>query len=225
MNVKSQPEFNLNFGTKPTSAQLEQIDVTINPSVMLGDFAKAYAAELHRRNPLRAEQANITETELSKYFAQIISLRVQYVYDQCRLWRQIKQLNIPSWMQYVLTLIGRVIDYDYGLKIMPYFSEEVDLNFLLDVSLRLEAFKSDGVTMHKDAFPRSKDGDREMMTMAIIGDYVQSMREISHPIYSYVNAFLGMKLQEEQAFKILYRVRYDDVDFIRQMLTSEVSLI
>lgn len=96
---------------------------------------------------------------------------------------------------------------------------------MLDTSSRLRAFEVDGVSMHKDAFPRDKEGDQDMMTMAVIGDYVKSMSETPHPIQSYVSAFIGAKLEEEAAFKVLYRVRYDDVKFIRAMLLHEESLI
>jgi len=223
--VRPDIEFNLDFGTKPTNGKLELIEVQVQPEVMLKDFGKAYASELHRRNPLRADAVNLTEEELTEYFKQILILRVQYIYDNCKLWRQIKQLNIPTWIQYVITQIGQFIDYDFGLKVMPKLDGEIDLNFLLDVSRRLEAFKSDGVTMHKDAFPRSKDGDKDVMSMALIEGFVYSRTKDAHPITSYVNAFLGMKLVEEQTFKILYRVRYDDIDFIRSMLMIEESLI
>lgn len=223
--VRPITEFNLDYGTKPTNGKLEVIKVQIDPDVMINDFGKAYAAELHRRNPLRAEQTNLTEEELTEYFTQILALRVQFIHDQCRVWRQIKQLNIPTWIQFTISQVGRLIDYDFGLKVIPELNHKIDLNFLLDVSTRLEAFKSDGVTMHKDAFPRSKDGDKDVMSMALIEGFVYSRTKDAHPIQSYVNAFLGLKLIEEQTFKILYRVRYDDIDFIRSMLMSEESII
>lgn len=225
IETTAKSEFNLDYGTKPSYGTLTTINVIINDDVMLGDYGKAYAAELYRRNPLRAEQANLTADELTKYFTQILALRVQYIHDKCKLWRQIKQLNIPTWIQFVISQIGQVIDYDYGLQMIPEFDAEIDLEFLLDVSLRLESFKSDGITMHKDAFPRKKEGDKDVMTMTMIDGFIYSMKVTSHPIDSYVSAFLGMKLMEEQAFKILYRVRYDDVNFIRQMLMSETKII
>lgn len=223
--VRPNTEFNLDYGTKPTTGKLETVNVEIDPKIMINDFGAAYASELHRRNPLRADQTNLTSEELTEYFTQILALRVQYIHDECKVWRQIKQLNIPTWIQFVISQVGRLIDYDFGLKVIPQLDYQIDLNFLLNVSIRLEAFKSDGVTMHKDAFPRSKDGDKDVMSMALIEGFVYSRTKDAHPLQSYVSAFLGLKLIEEQTFKILYRVRYDDVDFIRSMLMTEETLI
>lgn len=214
----------LNFGTKPTSTSLESIDVTIDKDLILTDFASAYFKELVRRNPVRVDAVGITEDELSAYFTGIVTLRVECVNGVCKVWRQIKQLLIPAWIEFVITQIGEVIDVDRGLKIRPVISESYDLDAMFETSDKLRAFITDGVVLNRDAFPREQTGDYETMSMAIINDYVQSQSKDSHPIASYVAAFLGFKLQEEAAFKMLYRVRYDDVEFIKSMLLREGSL-
>lgn len=220
-----EPEFNFNFGTKPTTSDLDEIKVKIDPTLMLGDFAVAYEKELYRRNPTRAEQINLTAEELETYFKGIIAIRVKSVNSKVPDWRQAKELYIPTWIQFVISQIGQVIDTNRGLIITPVYEDSYDISSMLDTSSRLRAFEVDGVSMHKDAFPRDKEGDQDMMTMAVIGDYVKSMSETPHPIQSYVSAFIGAKLEEEAAFKVLYRVRYDDVKFIRAMLLHEESLI
>lgn len=227
MNKNSMPQksFNFDFGTKPTTTSLDIIKVALDETIILKDFAKAYANELFRRNPAKAEEINLTASELQTYFTGIIAIRVKAIEGNCKDWRQAKLLAIPTWIQFVISQIGEVVDVERGLKFVPSFDREYDINELLDVSTRLSSFSNDGVTMHRDAFPRDNEGDVDLMSMAIIDGYVKSMSATAHPITSYISAFLGAKLEEEAAFKILYRVRYDDVEFIRTMLMHEESLI
>lgn len=215
---------NLDFGTKVTTSGLEVIGVTINPDLIINDFAQAYANELYRRNPVRAQAIAITVEELQAYFTGLIAIRVESVYGSCKVWRQAKQLLIPAWIEFTLTQVGEVLDTDRGFRIMPKFEYEYDLDAMLTTSDKLRAFISDGLVLLKDAFPRETTGCVETMSMAIIDAYVQSMDKESHPIASYVAAFLGFKLQEETAFKMLYRSRYDDIEFIRAMILREGSL-
>jgi hypothetical protein len=216
---------NLNFGTKPTSALLETIVVQIDSELILKDFAKAYADELSRRNPTRAREVGLTEQELKDYFDGILAIRIESVEGYSPVWRQAKQLYIPSWIQFVISRVGEVIDTDRGLKIVPKFAGKYDFDSLLVTSNRLRAFLSDGLALHKDAFPREREGDKDTMTMAIINGYVCGQVATTHPISSYVAAFLGFKLREEIAFKMLYRVRYDDIKYIQAMILAEESLL
>lgn len=226
MDMKAHEKFiNLNYGTVPTTSGVDEIKVKIDYSIMLGDFAQAYEKELYRRNPKKAEIINLTADELGKYFKDIISLRVASVNGKIPEWRQAKELFIPTWIQFVISQIGQVVDTNRGLLITPVVEQTYDISKMLDTSSRLRAFEVDGVSMHRDAFPRDNEGDKDTMSMVIIDDFVKSMYETPHPIQSYVSAFIGAKLEEEAAFKILYRIRYDDVSFIRQMLTHEESLI
>jgi hypothetical protein len=222
--MNKEPFANLDFGTKPTASALEVIDVAIDPKLMLDDFAHAYVMELTRRNPGRAGAVSITEDELQDYFESIIALRVQCVHGTCKVWREIKQLMIPTWIEFTISMIGEVVDTDRGLRFVPQYARDINIEALLSTSDKLRFFVADGVSMSKDAFPRGIEGDVEVMSMAIINDYVQSQSKDSHPIASYVAAFLGFKLQEETAFKMLYRVRYDDVKFIRAMLLREGAI-
>lgn len=219
-----EPFANFNFGTKPTSASFELISVEINPKMMLNDYAKAYVQEFHRRNPARAEAVGLTEEELYDYFVGLIAIRIESVNGGCKAWREAKQLLIPSWIEFTLSQIGEVVDVDRGLRFIPTLNHPVEIDKLLTVSDKLRAFIPDGVSLHKDAFPRGTEGDPETMSMAIIGQYVYSQSKDAHPIASYVASFLGFKLMEEATFKMLYRVRYDDISFIKSMLLREESV-
>lgn len=212
---------NLNFGTTPTTSEFDEIHVQIDSNVMIGDYATAYYRELSRRNPARLEATGLTEEDLLEYFCGILAIRVQSLNGQCKVWRQAKQLNVPSWIQFVISQIGVIRDVDRGLVITPTFEFDVNIEKMLTISSELGIFTSDGVVMHRDAFPRGMEGDVDVMSMALINGYIKSMSKLAHPIASYVSAFIGAKVVEEATFKMLYRIRYDDVRFIRDMLLHE----
>lgn len=213
----------LDFGTVPTTSELTEVKVKIEPETMVKPYATAYIAELQRRNPVKFSAIGLTEEELYFYFTQLLIIRVRSVEDKLTCWRQAKKLMIPDWIQFTLTQIGVAIDRNRGFKFVPVIDGEVELDKALAISSKLESFEIDNVGMSQDAFPRETSGDLDTMSMAVIDGYVKGIN-VSHPISSYVSAFLGSKLMEEQAFSMLYRVRYDDIKFITQMLlhTKEV---
>jgi hypothetical protein len=217
-------DYKLNYGTKPTTVAMTSIEVKIDSTVMVGDYADAYANELHRLNPVRAKELNLSKDDLLTYFSGLIAIRIQSINGTLRDWRTAKRLSIPAWIQHTLSQLGEVVDRDRGLRITPSYDEEYEMAFLLAVSEKLQAFESDGLSLHIDAFPRDNTGNEEVMGMVIVNDYVHSMKVDSHPASSYVAAFLGAKLVQEQQFSVLYRVRYDDVNFIATQLINDRSL-
>ena len=58
----------------------------------------------------------------------------------------------------------------------------------------------------------------------MIADYVRSLKAVTHVASTYVTAFLGMRLKEEIAMSALYRIQYDDIEFIATALTTHRGL-
>lgn len=221
----------MDFGTTVTTSGYDQITVEIDPDVMIDDYSDAVVADLQRRNPTRYAAINAQREELEKdpldilvprYVRILLAIRVESIKGSCPNWRQARELNIPPYIQYVLSQIGEVNDIDRGLKITPSFDYEYDINEALEISSLIESFTGDSVVLLKDAFPRSRQGDKETMSLAIIDNYVKGI-DRTHPAKSYITVFLGMKLKEETELRALYRIRYDDIDFVRSMLLNEVA--
>lgn len=215
---------NLNFGTKVSTVKQETVEVTINPE-MFRDYAQAYVKEALRINPLAFQEIGLTSEELYDYFIFLLISRIESLSPKgCKLWRELKACYIPDFFQFVLTQVGVVIDQASGLKFVPVYSgAKPDVDYLA-TSSKIEFFTHYGLTACKDAMPRGVEGDLETMSFIIIGDYVYGRNETLTPLCSYVAAFLGLKLSEELTFKMLYRVRYDDVEFIKSMLINERSI-
>lgn len=212
-------------GSKPTSVPMETIEVEISADNLLGNYAKAFVSEAHRVAPLRAEQVNLTENEVEQYCAYLLYQRILSVQDECKDFRKLKVMYIPVWIQYNLSMIGEVTIRDKGLRLTPVMNEpSMTFEEALAVSEKIGSFERD-LQIVQDAMPRSKSGDKDVMSTALIAGYVRSIEKVEHVASTYVTAFLGMKLREEAAMQVLYRVQYDDVAYIASVLTSEKRII
>lgn len=213
----------LDLGTsKPTPVPTDIIEVEVDTSVMLGGYAKAFIKEANRVHSSLLEREKLTEEEVLEYCDYLLDQRVKYVNDECNNWRMLKNMYIPSFIQYALTMVGNVLLRDRGIKIVPIKSEHSKLSDeeAKEISDKIGAFIDD-LQIVQDAMPRETNGDADVMTSALIAGYVTSMKPVGHVISTYITAFLGLKLKEELTFKVLYRVQYDDLNFIAQTLCSE----
>lgn len=233
---KFQAEFqSMNFGTVVTTSEYHDVEVVVDPEFMMKDYATAVVHDLERRNPVRfasvsrqAEEffGRPFEAVVSDYLTDLAKIRIQSVRDECKVWREAKQLAMPPYVQFAISMIGTVLDYDHGRRFVPYM-ESTDLALsteqLFKVTELLRAFEGDGVVLLYDAFPKSKTGDQETMSYAIIDGYVKSIDKNSNPAKSYIAVFLGMKLQQESELKYLYSVRYDDIHYVKDRLIMELT--
>jgi len=214
------------FAARPASAEVTLIEVTVGLNSMIGDYANAFVHEAYVRTPLRAEQVGLTVEELNQYLDFLLFQRIECIHLRCTGFRKLKPLLIPAFFQYVLCQIGEVIDSQYGYHILPISADEADpitLARAFEISHKLEGLKDD-MALVRDAMPRSTQGNPDVMITAVIADYVRSMKVLEHPISSYVSAFLNLKLQKEAALGVLYRVRYDDVGFIRASMMGREEI-
>lgn len=215
----------LNLGSgQPISVKQETIKVELSAENLMGDYALAFVKEARRVNPLRAEQVGLTAEEVTKYSRYLLKMRVDSVVGECADFRKLKCLYIPVWIQYNLAMIGEVIIRDKGLRLIPVMNEEViSYQDALKISEKIGMFEDD-LQIVQDAMPRSSSGNRDVMSTALIAGYVRGLEKVEHVSATYVTAFLGMKLKEEMAFQVLYRVQYDDTAFIASALTTQRGL-
>lgn len=216
---------NLDLGSsKPTVVSHDVIHVIIDPTLIVSGYAKAICDEAERMNPLTFEKNPLSEAELDEYFRFLLYQRVCSVTGECPLWRKLKNLYIPTFLQFAIAMVGRVDLRDRGLTLVPQMEKPAfSFEQALDVSEKL-SYHSDVLAMVKDAMPRSEEGDIDTMSSALIAGYIVSLSPVEHPIATYCAAFLGFKIKEEQAMSVLYRVSYDDVEYIRQALLHSTEV-
>lgn len=225
MNNSNASFANLDLGTpKPTAVPMENVEVVISGD-LISNYGTAFVSEAYRVNPLKAEQVKLTAEEVDKYSRYLVTKRIESIHGRCDDFRKLKNLYIPVWIQYNLAMIGRVVLRDRGLTIIPIESEPSTMTFeeALVISEKIGAFEDD-LQIVNDAMPRSQDGDKDVMSTALIADYVRSLTPVTHVASTYVTAFMGMRLKEEAAMAVLYRVQYDDVQYIATALTSQRGL-
>jgi len=217
----------LDLGTpKPTSVPLETVEVVVDGDNLIGNYGIAFINEATRVNPLKMEQVKLTSDEIMKYCRYLVHKRVQCVKMDCPDWRKLKVMYIPVFIQYVISMIGEVTIRDRGLKIVPITTSDEDpmtYEEALAVSEKIGSFMDD-LQIVQDAMPRDRNGNVDVMSSALIAGYVKALKPVEHVVATYVAAFLGMKLRQEAAFQVLYRVQYDDLNFIAAALTSTKAI-
>lgn len=214
----------LDFSSKPNAVPMETIEVEVGCE-MFNDYAKAFLNEAMRKNPLLAERVQLSISEIEDYIKYLMIKRIECVQSSCSDYRKLKALAIPVWIQYNLAMLGEVKIRDKGIRLVPRTSFNTDMTFeqALEISRKIEMFIDD-LQIVVDAMPRDIEGDHDVMMTALIAGYMRSIDRVAHPISTYVSAFMGFKLREEAAFKVLYRVQYDDIAFIASALTSRKEL-
>lgn len=199
---------------------VDTITVEISSANMLGNYAKAFVREAYRVNENLAIRENLTEEELVSYANYLLYQRVLCVRDECHEFRRLKSLYIPSYLQHALAMVGEYYDREQAFKFVPT-CEPSTLTYdqAKIISDKIGAFMDD-MQILQDAMPRDKTGDPDVMTTAIIADYVHSMKRVGHVSATYVTALLGLKLRDEIMWKSHYRKVYDHLTFIENALFS-----
>lgn len=209
---------------KPTSVPMETVEVSVEGD-LFGNYATAFVKEAFRKNPLRAEQINLTASEVDAYSRFLLTERIKSIRGECPEFRKLKVLYIPAWIQYNLSMIGEVLIRDRGLRLIPTEDEpsSMTLEQAIEISEKI-GMLIDDLQIVQDAMPRSSEGDLDVMSTALIAGYMRSLNPVKHVASTYASAFMGLKLKEEMAFAALYRVQYDDFEYIASVLTTQKGL-
>lgn len=200
--------------SRPVSHETIQVDIA--PSTIAEVFSKALVHECQRVRPLSFRDRPLDVDEVCTYIKYLFKMRCEQVNGNTVPWRKLKLLWVPDFVEYVLSLIGKVDFRDYGLKIMPVYKGEVNMTLeeAYQVSEKLADYMNKPLHLTQNAFSTSEMGDEEVMSCALIADTVHGMRSDCHPNATYMAAFANIQLVKECAFSALYRVKYDDMAII-----------
>lgn len=204
----------------------EVIDVEIGAESMLRAYGEAVIAEAQRTNPTLFNVEPLTIEEIMDYAQFLLHTRVGLVngYGNIRP-HHCKPLWIPVFIQHVLAAIGIVDYYKVGLRVRPKVSvEPYSLEEAVAFSYKLSKYR-DGLQMVQNAMPSDFKGDPDVMSCAIIDDYVRSFKQDTHPAAAYVAAFAGLQLIEQASLSALYRIQYDDTSFINGMIRNARGIL
>lgn len=217
----------IEYGSRPHGISVEEINLTFNLD-MFSDYAKAYYGEIQRRNIRKLEATQLSIDELDEYFRGLFIIRIKSLHNGgFKDWRQAKLLFIPAWIQLIISKYGVLNKPEFGLRIVPTIEAEININNLLITSQKLSSFTDDGMFMVRDGFPRDNEGDIDVMMMAVFENQVRGIIRPDNPspLAQLVAAFTNQKIEQDTTFKALYRISYDEVDFIKSMLLNDRRLV
>lgn len=179
----------MTFGSAgPIPAKQETIVVEIDPAIMVDAYAESFVKEAERKNPLKAERVGLTAEEMRSYARFILKQRVLSVEGNCSLYRQLKPLYIPSYLQYAISMVGEVVIRQKGLRLIPHYDEKViTIEEAREISEKIGYFVED-LQIVRDAMPRDAAGDVDTMSTALIAGYAMSIEKVEHEANAYVAA-------------------------------------
>lgn len=202
--------------SKRTTVPPRELHVCVNVTAM-SSFNHAFVSELERKNPLLSDKLNLTEEELIKYETFLLVNRVDIVNQNCKIIRNLKYLAMPCFVERVMTDVGICKIRDRALIIYPKVSDELRSNLItleeaIQISSKIESCINDLAVVER-AMPLAIEGNPEVMTLALIEDYVVGMGDYDDPLVQYITFALSCMLEETE-FNNLYYMRYDDVKTI-----------
>lgn len=202
------------------NARHDDITVIITDDNIAKPYVHGFVSEMFRINPLFAKALELSEDDLMDYINYLISERCKQVNGDFHVRNRNKNMWIPDFIQYVISMIGIVEKREHGLRMIPeYTSEVIDIERATVISNKL-AQTQDFMSVSRNAFPTDEFGDAEVMTTVLVSTSVRSMTTLTHPVNQLITAFLGMRLKEEAMHGILYRVQYDDLQYLTNVLAS-----
>lgn len=206
--------------SSPTFVKMDVLHNKITCGLAIQYFSNSFVKEAERVEPLRAKVIGLTKEEMLSYVSFLLYQRVLCVKDECKLWRKLKFLYIPGMIQACLTRVGKVIDRQFGITVLPEMDDPgITFEEAYLISEKVAAFE-DVLDVHRDAMPRGPMGDFDTMTCTIFQDAIRSYHLLNDISASYFCAFMEMRLVEDMIYEMLFRVGYDDLTTATQMLMS-----
>jgi hypothetical protein len=189
----------------------------------MASFNEAFVREGERKNPLMAEKVNLTTEELADYERFLLVNRVDIVNGSCKIFRMLKRLAMPCFVERCLSDVGRVTIRERGLDIHPTVDDStrkdlISLDDAIVISQKIESFYDD-LAVVLGAMPGDEGGNSETMTLALIQDYVVGMGDYDDPLVQYIVFALQCMLIETE-YNSLYYMRYDDVRTIEANMSA-----
>lgn len=208
------------FDKKPIAipASYENIEVDIRFDEIFMEYVRAIFIKLSYSDRAQRIQENVklTEDDVIYYLKALLKERIHQVNGGKVNWSLYNDFLVPSFFAHSLDMIGVCTDDSKGITMIPITTDETvyDDGKLAEIALKFERLK-DCIAVVRGPLSRNKCGDVELMSLACIDGTVKAMNSVSHPLKSYLGAFLNIKLVEQVSYSMLYRIQYDQCSTIR----------
>lgn len=165
----------------------------------------------------------LTKADFFKYCNTLLKTRVDWVNGTRALFHPATPIAVPSFLSLLMSNIGLAEDYERGIVLYPQYSPKdvfVEKE-MLSISALLHGLSQSFRYEVASGYKRDKMGSWELMAMQLIGGVIVSDDNKAHPVYATMCSVLGLKMLEEV---LLPRVRYADVNLLRQLLRQVTSV-
>lgn len=207
-----------------TPTSYERVSVTVNlDAKVLEVYKKELYSEWNQAASIKGVAIPFTEEELSKYVDALICIRVKYVNGERVKVVPQDNIAVPSFLSLVLSNLGLARDTSLGLELYPALEgnvPEIDYDLVHRVSRAVRLLSNLGIE-YAEGYTRSRDGSYEFMSMTLIGDYVLSWTNQSHPVYALLASSVGVSGIEAV---LSPRINYGSVDHMQSLMRHLVAV-
>lgn len=219
----------LDVGTQgPAMGELNEIGVEIIPQEMFQTYILNLVSQTHQRASNEAQRVDLEAEELEFYFSYLLSMRIRQVRYEKMSSGKLQELWYPNFFIHCLQMIGRVLIRPRAILLFPVMMgliEDTPENYqrAVKVSFKLETLNH-VLRVTKGGFPRSVEGNADVMSVALVKDRVRAVQHLGHVAMSFIGAVLNFTLDKEVAFKSTHPVLYDDVKLLQSALLFRSEL-
>lgn len=212
----------------PSMGELTEIEVMVSVDGLFKTFAANLAEQAFQRAPNEAKEVALTKDEIIEYADYLLSRRIDQVVHGKGGTGKLQDLWYPSFLVHCLQMIGRVVIRNRALLLLPTKEVMIPDNadtFLMakKISLKFETLNWALRTV-KGGFPRSIEGNQDVMSVALVVDRVRTIQHVGHVAMTYIGAVMNFTLRKEIAVKLSHPIFYDDVKFLESALLYRSEL-
>jgi len=188
----------------PVGAPHEDVMVEIDLDWVFPKFIRLVYNRLIMAVEIRGGTLSITEEEVLRYCTTLIDSRVKY----CMRFRngvppvvdKYTPAAVPTALEKILSLIGRVKVPEYGITFLPTFQPTVELMTVSEFNVTTQKLQtimlSDGITFGEVAYDKNPEGNVDFMSMQVLRNATGSPGVYSHekmaPCYAVLAFVVGL---------------------------------
>lgn len=190
-------------GLKPMYIRWRVVPVTFKSPKLVSEYSHLLVQRLNFSFPAHRE---FDEDEVCKYFNTLLALRISYVRQQRYLnatktydrLRYTEAVTVPAVMNVLLNQVGRVVDDELGIEVIPVTADELPLldpERFNQMSVELRDLRAIGET-YATVLPRDRKGDPLFMSLSMANEQVVGRDPKVHPTQVFLGAFFEAEITD-----------------------------
>lgn len=178
----------------PYEYTVQEVEVNLDSEVL-----SAYVNELFSNLQFAVESRGgsvpFTHDELLNYIKALIASRIAYTRGEGgrKMVGPTSHVAVPSYISVLLDNIGRAVDQDLGVELLPSAVESpLTLEEVTAMSGKLKVLGHYGFE-YGTGFSRDRHGSWDFMAMTLVDGEIRRHNQESHPVYALLASTLSLK--------------------------------